>query len=63
MALLVAAVVVAAAVEVAVAAVAEVAEHTFEASEPRAFARPHATRLPAPTLRLEWLPNHAHCDL
>ena len=62
MALLVAAVVVAAAV-VAVVAVAEVAEHTFEASEPRAFARPHATGLPAPTLRLEWLQNHANCDL
>ena len=46
MALLVAAVVVAAAVEVAVATMAEVAEHIFEASEPRTFARPHATGLP-----------------
>ena len=64
MALLVAAVVVAAAVEVAVAAMAEVAEHIVEASEPRTFARPHATvDFLAPTLRLEWLPNHAHCDL
>ena len=62
MALLVAAVVVAAA-EVAGAAMAEMAEHIFEASEPRAFARPHATGLPAPTLRLEWLQYHANCDL
>ena len=45
MALLVAAVVVAAA-EVAVAAMAEVAERIFEASEPRTFARLHATGLP-----------------